>query len=104
MECREANRMIEPFLNNTLGIRDTSAYLRHLEGCPSCRKELDLEAIFRSATDPSVTEDTGYDFSHQLEDMIRKKQETLRACILTWCLDAGLLLAAAAAVLVKILQ
>ena len=92
MDCAEANRQIEPFLKNTQTVYDTWQYLKHVKECPTCRDELDLESIITAASDPAMTDASGYDFSHHLEDLIRKKEQWVRACLMTDVLDVLLVL------------
>ena len=103
MDCTDAGRQIEPFLDNKQTVHDAWLFLKHIKECPSCRDELDLESIIRAASDPVMTDAEGYDFRHHLEDLIHKKEQWIRACLVTDALDILLLLSMIAIVLFKLL-
>ncbi len=103
MDCTEANRLTEPFLNDRLTVHDTWLYLKHIKECPSCRDELDLECIIKAASDPVTTNHADYDFSHHLDELIQNKERWIRSCFLTDALDVLLILCTIAAVIFKLL-
>ena len=84
--------MIIPFLKDQLSIHDTWLFLKHIRGCDACRDELDLESIILSASDPDMTDAGSFDFSHHLDELILKKQQRIRTCMITDLLDVFLLL------------
>lgn len=45
MDCREAQRMIRPFLKNDLNEQDKYAFIMHVKTCKECMDELSLEFI-----------------------------------------------------------
>ncbi|MCR5370668.1 MAG: zf-HC2 domain-containing protein [Clostridium sp.] len=42
MKCSEAERKVIPYIRDELGIDELSAFLRHVDSCPSCREELEI--------------------------------------------------------------
>lgn len=103
MNCTRANQLIEPFLDDRLNIRDTWQYLRHIDECPSCRAELDLENVFRCAADASVTDTEGYDLSHRLDDLIAYRYKRIRTCMLTYVMDLFLILLIISVIMIRVI-
>lgn len=73
MNCREARRMVTPFINHELSDRETEHFLRHVEHCSECMDELETYFMVYRAID---TLDTGAhhkenDFQKMLGEEIR---------------------------------
>ena len=40
MDCKDAHKLLSPFLDNELSARDTFPVAEHLDVCPACQQEL----------------------------------------------------------------
>lgn len=49
MQCREARDLLDSFLGQELLVETNHELMRHLEGCPDCRAELDARRQLRAA-------------------------------------------------------
>lgn len=56
MNCLEAQRLIRSFLEDELPDQTTRQFLDHVEHCPSCMEELEINLIIQKMLDPSVDE------------------------------------------------
>lgn len=73
MNCREARRMVTPFINHELSDKKTEQFLRHVEHCSDCMDELDTYFMVYRTID---TLDAGAhhrenDFQKMLNEEIR---------------------------------
>lgn len=39
--CREAQKLIQPYIDRSIADKDLSALIDHIEACPACREELE---------------------------------------------------------------
>src|SRR5688572_20273243 len=49
MQCREVHDLADSFLSEQLLVETNHEVLRHLEGCPECRAELESRRALRAA-------------------------------------------------------
>lgn len=42
LTCKEAEKMVMPYINYQLGEKELEAFLTHVNGCPECREELEI--------------------------------------------------------------
>lgn len=42
ISCKEAEKMVMPYIEYQLGERDLEAFLTHVKSCPACREELEI--------------------------------------------------------------
>jgi len=49
MQCREVRDLADSFLSEQLLVETNHQVLRHLEGCPACRTELEAHRELRAA-------------------------------------------------------
>ena len=40
LSCREAEKMVMPFIDGQLDEQELEAFLNHIHGCPACKEEL----------------------------------------------------------------
>ena len=45
MTCKEAERMVTPYINDELDGDELQAFLAHLENCSNCQEELEIYLI-----------------------------------------------------------
>jgi hypothetical protein len=48
MQCREVRELLDAFLGDQLLVETTNDLVRHLEGCPACRTELEGRRALRA--------------------------------------------------------
>ena len=51
MECKDAIRLIHPYLEGSLAVEEAETFLRHTETCASCREELEIYFTVMAAMD-----------------------------------------------------
>ncbi len=54
MQCRDVREVLDSYLSQELLVETNHSVLRHLEGCPECRAELDTRSRVRSALKRAV--------------------------------------------------
>ena len=42
LSCREAEKMVMPFIDGQLDEQELEAFLNHIHGCPACKEELEI--------------------------------------------------------------
>ena len=42
MDCREAQRLVMPYIQDDLTPEELEGFLEHVESCPDCREELEI--------------------------------------------------------------
>lgn len=42
MTCREAERLVMPYINGSITEEELEAFLAHIDGCEECREELEI--------------------------------------------------------------
>lgn len=42
MTCKEAEKMVMPYINYQLGEKDLETFLNHIRSCDSCKEELEI--------------------------------------------------------------
>ena len=95
MTCEEASRMTNDFVEDRLRPADVRKYLRHIDGCKSCRFEAEthflLDRVRLSLEEDA--KDANYDFKGAFEKEIAQKKHTLRMISLFRSLTFLILLA-----------
>lgn len=77
MTCLKAQRLITPFINDDLNIRDLEEFVEHVHTCKECREELEvyyalLTAMKQLDEDKNLSDDFSLELSEQL-DKAREK-------------------------------
>lgn len=49
MECKRAMELIVPFINEQLNPEEMEAFLNHIDSCPECREELEVNYSLMTA-------------------------------------------------------
>lgn len=79
LTCKEAEKMVMPFINYQLGETQLEAFLKHVESCPSCKEELEIYYTV-SAGLKQLDSGTGvYDIAGALEETIELAWIRVRA-------------------------
>lgn len=55
IDCKEANRLIPGFVNRTLSLQDTVAFVNHVKNCRSCKEELTIQYLVYRGFDEAVS-------------------------------------------------
>lgn len=42
LNCREAEKMVMPFIDGHLDEKELEAFLKHIHSCPACKEELEI--------------------------------------------------------------
>ena len=42
MTCREAQRLVTPYINGSITDQELEEFLKHIDSCPDCREELEI--------------------------------------------------------------
>ena len=80
MTCREAERLVMPYINGSITDEELKAFVEHIDHCPDCREELEIyftvDVGIRQLDDESGT----YNIKGALEtalDVSRQRIHTL---------------------------
>lgn len=77
-DCRTFTKMIPAFLNDSLRMRELSAFLAHIETCPACREELAMQYLLYEGLQ-RVESGKTLDLKKDLEDLIAQAGKRLSA-------------------------
>lgn len=73
MDCKRAMELMTQFINEQLDDEDVQAFLDHIDSCPECREELEVNYSLMTAM-KQLDEDT--DLSDNYIEELNKKIET----------------------------
>lgn len=76
MNCIDVQRLILPFINDELSIKQLEEFLHHIDTCPNCKEELEVHYILLSGMkqlddDKVITDNFHKDFT----DLLRLSEE-----------------------------
>ena len=96
MNCREAEKQIEDFMEDNLSVREVRAFIDHIRKCDSCRDEAEVRMFASVIADPDAGEDLRtYDLNDILDRKIRSvRQWILKVQVITaaaWVLNLALI-------------
>ncbi|MBQ8639518.1 MAG: zf-HC2 domain-containing protein [Lachnospiraceae bacterium] len=78
MDCKTANQMIRPYLDQELNLEETDLFLRHIKTCSECREELEIyftvEAGIHNLNQDEVST---YDLKGLFEQELRDTQSSI---------------------------
>ena len=66
MTCKEARKLIIPFIHDELSMEDTRDFLQHIRGCKACMDELEIYYIVEVGLDGSGNDDNNYNMTAAL--------------------------------------
>lgn len=83
MNCNEASSRFDAFLTDRLNVRETDAFLKHIENCPDCRDELEVRYMVRyTSNDFDERSQYGgnenYDLRNLLADKLNERKRFVR--------------------------
>ncbi len=67
MTCREAEKMVVPYINDELTIDELDEFLEHVEYCDNCMEELEIHYMVDVGLRKLDEEDTVYDIVGELQ-------------------------------------
>ena len=73
MDCKRAMELMTQFINDRLDAEDVQAFLDHIDSCPECREELEVNYSLMTAM-KQLDEDT--DLSDNYIEELNQKIET----------------------------
>ena len=81
MNCSEAGRKINDFINDTLPLDETEALIKHIRQCPECREEMEIYYTVHYALDVLDNDKHAgnFDMGSQLEEKLSKKEFIIRS-------------------------
>lgn len=70
LTCKEAEKMVMPYINVQLDEKELEAFLKHIENCPSCREELEIYYTVSLGLRQLDSGAGGYDIAGELEESL----------------------------------
>ena len=79
MDCKEAERLVQPYIENKLPSKKLEAFISHVQKCPSCYEELETYFIIHHAI-KYLDEDRhdSYNMKEKLSVDLGKKRRQIR--------------------------
>ena len=79
MDCREAEKRIQPYVKGHLPEKELEAFLTHIRHCPACYEELETYFIVNRAMSYFDDEEqNSYNLTGLLERDLREKEELVQ--------------------------
>ena len=75
MTCREAEKMVIPYIHDELTIDEVDEFLEHVESCDNCMEELEIHYMVDVGLKKLDEDDATYDI---VGDLIRKMESSVR--------------------------
>ncbi len=79
MTCREAEKMVVPFINHELDEQKLEQFLKHIAVCPDCREELEIYYTVYLGLRQLDFGSGGYDIPGALEENLEDAWIQVRA-------------------------
>ncbi len=78
MDCKQAEKLIPQFLNNSIEPKVTNSFLEHMDSCESCMEELSIQYLVMTGT-THLEDGDSYDLQAELDKkMINAKKAVKR--------------------------
>lgn len=91
MDCMAFRKNINAYISGSLPDDELNGFLRHLEHCPKCREELEINYIVSEGIRLLDEEHHDYDISRAFRSLIEKDERHIRTVcrvrILTYAVD-----------------
>ncbi len=79
MECKEAEKLVIPFLRNELQAEETEQFISHVRSCEVCREELEIYyTIHHMLQSDDDMEETSYDVRQMIEEELDTRLAGIR--------------------------
>ncbi len=78
LSCKEAEKMVLPFINVQLGEDELEQFLNHIHTCPACREELEIYYTVYVGLRQLDFGSGGYDIAGELKESLDNAWLTVR--------------------------
>ena len=78
MTCREAERLVMPYINGELTDAELAEFLKHIDTCEDCREELEIHYMVDVGLKKLDEADGTYDIVGDLKRKVAESYRTLR--------------------------
>lgn len=79
LTCKQTEKMVMAFIDFKLDERELEQFLNHVEGCPSCKEELEIYYTVSSGLKQLDSGTGAYDIAGALEDTLNLAWTRVRA-------------------------
>lgn len=79
LTCKQAEKMVMPFINEQLNEQELEYFLQHVELCPSCKEELEIYYTVSTGLKQLDSGTGAYDIAGALEDALNQAWMKVRA-------------------------
>lgn len=79
MTCKEAERLVMPYIRDELTDEELREFLEHLETCPDCREELEIYFTVEAGIRQLESETGNYNIKGALESALEHSSQRLQA-------------------------
>jgi hypothetical protein len=77
MTCKDAEKLISPFLSDDLDNRELSEFLKHVENCPECKEELTIQFLVLVGM-KRLEDGNTFNLRNELDNMLKGAKKKLR--------------------------
>ena len=78
MTCREAERLVMPYINGSITDEELKEFLKHIETCEDCREELEIHYMVDVGLKKLDEADGTYDIVGDLKRKVAESYRSLR--------------------------
>ncbi len=78
MNCKDAEKMISPFLEDDLDNKDLAQFLEHMESCAECREELTIQFLVLVGM-KRLEDGNTFNLKYELDNMLKDARKKLKA-------------------------
>ena len=79
MTCKEAERLVMPYIRDALTDEELKEFLEHMESCPGCRDELEIYFTVEVGIRQLDSETGNYNIKGALEAAIEQSRQRIQA-------------------------
>lgn len=79
MTCKEAEKLVMPYINDDLTDEELQEFLEHMESCPDCREELEIYFTVDVGIRQLDSETGNYNIKGTLEAAVEQSRQRLQA-------------------------
>ena len=77
MTCKDAEKLISPFLEDDLDNRELAEFLSHVEKCPECKEELTIQFLVLVGM-KRLEDGNTFNLRIELDNMLKSAKKKLR--------------------------
>lgn len=75
MNCKETQRLLVPYINGELGVKEEEDFVRHVRHCPECYEELEVYATVFAGIRQLDGAEERIDYRTLVEDYLENSEE-----------------------------